>query len=80
MNTYLRLHKRDINTTKAAGIDRLPGRFLKGGADVLAKPVTEVCNLSIYLNKFPSAFKLVKVKPIFKKTVKLISQMTDLSP
>ena len=80
MNTYLRLHTRDINTTKAAGIDRLPGRFLKGGADVLAKPVTEVCNLSIYLKKFPSAFKLVKVKPNFKKTVKLISQITDLSP
>ena len=58
---------RDINTSKAAGIDRLPGRFLKDGANVLAKPVTDICNLSISLNKFPSAFKLAKVKPIFKK-------------
>ena len=58
---------RDINTSKTAGIDRLPGRFLKDGADVLAKPVTDICNLSISLNKFPSAFKLAKVKPIFKK-------------
>ena len=56
---------RDINTSKAAGIDRLPGRFLKDGANVLAKPVTDICNLSISLNKFPSAFKLAKV--IFKK-------------
>ena len=58
---------RDINTSKAAGIDRLPGKFLKDGANVLAKPVTDICNLSISLNKFPSAFKLAKVKPIFKK-------------
>ena len=28
-----------------------------------AKPVTDICNLSIYLSKFPSAFKLAKVKP-----------------
>ena len=58
---------RDIDTSKAAGIDRLPGRFLKDGANVLAKPVTDTCNLSIFLNKFLSAFKLAKVKPTFKK-------------
>ena len=58
---------RDIDTSKVAGIDRLPGRFLKDGANVLAKPITSICNLSISLNKFPSAFKLAKVKPIFKK-------------
>ena len=58
---------RDINTSKAAGIDRLPGRFLKDCTDVLAKPVTDICNLSISLNKFPRTFKLPKVKPIFKK-------------
>ena len=38
---------RDINTSKATGIDRLPGRFLKDGANVLAKPITDICNLSI---------------------------------
>ena len=58
---------RDIDTSKAAGIDRLPGRFLKDGAIVLDKPVTDICNLSISLNKFPSAFKLAKFKSIFKK-------------
>ena len=45
---------RDIDTLKAAGIDRLPGRFLKDGANVLAKPVTDICNLSRSLNKSPS--------------------------
>ena len=52
---------RYIDTSKAAGIDRLPGRFLKDGANVLAKPVTDICNFSISLNKFPSAFKLAKL-------------------
>ena len=33
-----------IDTSKAAGIDKLPGRFIKDGAYVLAKWVTDVCN------------------------------------
>ena len=56
---------RDISTSKS--VDILPGRFLKDGADVLAKPVPDICNLSISFNKFPSAFKSAKVKPIFIK-------------
>ena len=68
------------NTSKAAGIDRLPRRFLKDGANVLAKPVTDVCNLSTSLNKFPNAFKLAKVTTIFsKKNEKIMSQINDLS-
>ena len=64
---YILKVSRDIDTSKAAGIDRLPGRFLKDGANVLAKPITDICNLSVSLNKFPSAFKLAKAKLIFKK-------------
>ena len=56
---------RDIDTSKA-GMDRLPGRFLKDVASVLAKPIRDICNLSISSNKFPSVFKLAKVKPNFK--------------
>ena len=59
---------RDIDTTKAASIDILLGKILKDGVDVLAKPVTDICNLSISLNRFPSAFKLAKVKSVFKKS------------
>ena len=57
---------RDIGTTKAAGIDRLPGRVLRDATDVLAKPVADICNFSISLNKLPGAFRLAKVKPISK--------------
>ena len=56
---------RDTDTWKAGHIDRLPGRFLKDGAYVLAKPVTDVCNLSVSLNEFPIALKLAKIKTIF---------------
>ena len=53
---YILKISRDIDVTKAADIDRLPGRFLKDGTDVLAKPVTDICNLSTSFSKFPSAF------------------------
>ena len=32
---------------KVAGIDDLSGRFLKDGAKVLSKPISDLCNLSI---------------------------------
>ena len=42
---------------EAAGIDRLPGRFLKDCAGFLAKLATDICNFSMFLNKFPRAFR-----------------------
>ena len=71
---------RDIDTSKAAGFDRPPGRFLKDGANVLARPVTDICNLLISLNKFPSAFKLAKVNLFSKKDERLMFQIIDLFP
>ena len=63
-NVVLKLLK-NIDISKAAGVDNLPGRFLKDGAVILAKPVTEICNLSIKLKIFPDLCKLAKLKPIF---------------
>ena len=62
---------RNIETSKAAGIDSVPGRFLNDGANILAKLITGICNLSMSLNKLPSAFKLAEVKSIFKKGWKM---------
>ena len=58
---------KNIDISKAAGVDNLPGRFLKDGAVILAKPVTEICNLSIKSKIFPDLCKLAKLKSIFKK-------------
>ena len=54
----------DIKSSKAAGIDKLSGKFLKDDTDILAKPVSALC---ISRGDFPSAYKVAKLKPIFKK-------------
>ena len=58
---------KNIDMSKAAGVDNLPRRFVKDGAVILAKPVTEICNLSMKSKIFPDPCKLAKLKPIFKK-------------
>ena len=57
----------NIESSKAAGVDKLSGRFLKDGANILAKPISALCNISISQGVFPSACKVAKLKPIFKK-------------
>ena len=37
----------DLDENKAAGLDHLSGKFVKYGATVLAKPISQICNLSI---------------------------------
>ena len=37
-----------IDILKAAGIDKISGRFLKDSANILAKPLPKVCNISIF--------------------------------
>ena len=56
-----------MNPNKAAGIDNLSGRFLKDGANILALPISQICNLSIMLSIFPSKCKIAKLKPLYKK-------------
>ena len=53
--------------SKAAGIDNLSGHFLKDGAKVLSKPISDLCNLSIISEKFPHPCKVTKLKPLYKK-------------
>ena len=50
-----------INPNKAVGIDNLGGRFLRDGAKVLAKSITEIFNLSIEKSMFPDACKIAKL-------------------
>ena len=68
LNLLFLSHKLEgINPAKAAGPDNLAGKFLKDGASILAKPVTEICNLAISLSSFPDDFKQAKLKSLFKK-------------
>ena len=56
-----------MNIDKAAGIDDLSEKFLKDGANILAKPISELCNLSIKFSLFPTDCQIAKLKPLFKK-------------
>ena len=58
---------KNVEVTKAAGLDQISGKFLKDGVRILAKPISELCNLSMALGSFPDACKIAKVKPLFKK-------------
>ena len=63
-----------VEVNKAAGMDNTSGRFLKDGADMLAIPVTQICNLSIKLLHFPNNCRLTKLKPLYKKGSKTDSK------
>ena len=56
-----------LDSEKAAGIDDIPCKFLKDGANILAKHICQICNLSIKLSLFPHQCKIAKIKPLFKK-------------
>ena len=58
---------KSLNSSKAGDIDNLSGKFLKDGADILARPISQPFNLSIKLNSLPGSCKIAKVKPLFKK-------------
>ena len=65
-NTILTIFKNN-KASKAAGFDNLSGRFLKDSAKVLAKPITDLHNLSITSGKCPDSCKIAQLKPIYKK-------------
>ena len=66
---------KSCNVNKAAGRDDVSGRFLKDGADVLAIPITQICNLSIKLSHFPKECKLAKLKCLYKNITKTDPQI-----
>ena len=64
---YLFKLLKNVEVTKDSAIDQISGKFLKDWARILAKPISELYNLSMTLGSFPDASKIAKVKPLFKK-------------
>ena len=58
------------DTSKAAGMDQIPAKFLRNGAEVLALPLRNIINLSIKESTFPEEYTIAKSQPIFKKGTK----------
>ena len=61
---------KNMDENKAAGLDNLPGKFLKDGGTILAKPLSQICNQSIKYSTFPNDCKIAKLKPLFKRVSK----------
>ena len=60
----------DIKSSKG-GVVKLSGRLLKDSANILAKPVSTLYNLSIFSGVLPNACKGAELKPISKKGKKI---------
>ena len=58
---------KNLDVTKATGIDNIAAIFLKDGAEILASPIAQLCNLSISTSTFPDDCKTAKLVPIYKK-------------
>ena len=56
-----------MNIDKGAGNDNLSGMFSKGGGNILAKPISKICNLSIKYSVSPTDCQVAKLKPLYKK-------------
>ena len=69
-----------LDTSKAAGMDGIPAKFLRDGAQVLALPLLNIINLSIRLSTFLDKCKISKLKPILKGSARTDSENYCLLP
>ena len=53
-------------TSKATGIDKISAKVLRAAASAIAPSLTEIFNMSIDSNRFPSDWKTARVIPLFK--------------
>lgn len=60
-------HYKDMDENKAAGLDNVSGKFLKDTAAALAKPITQICNVSTKYSIFLTDYKILKLKLLLEK-------------
>ncbi len=60
-----------LNPLKGAGLDEIPPRFLKDGAEQISPMITHIINLSIATDHVPDELKMARVTPLHKKNSKL---------
>ena len=56
-----------LDASKVTGMDQIPAKFLRDGAEVFALPLGNIISLLIKLSTFPEECKIAKLKAIFKK-------------
>jgi len=70
---------RNLDTSKAAGSDRVPVQIYKAAASVLSGPLTHIYNMSIQSRIFPDAWKLSNVVPLPKSSKPSIDKLRPIS-
>ena len=60
---------KDVNIDKAAAIDNISGKSLKDGANILAKPISELCILSVEYSLFSNRLPDCQIKTTIQKRV-----------
>ena len=56
-----------LTASKATGMDSLPARYLKDGAEVIACPLSHIINLSLHSSQIPQDMKNARVLLLYKK-------------
>ena len=72
-----------LNLNKSPGLDGITAYFIKLASDIIAVPLSILCNLSFSEGVFPNCMKNAKVIPLFKtgsktKTIKLQTNITAI--
>ena len=62
---------RGLSPRKASGLDDLPARFIRDGAEGIAYPIPYIINLSLKTGVVPDEMKTARVIPLYKKNSKL---------
>jgi len=57
---------KNLDTSKAMGIDNIPARLVKQSADVIYRPLTKILNKSIEKDNFPDPMQIGKITPVYK--------------
>ena len=60
-----------LSPRKATGLDDLPARFIRDGAEGIAYPISYIINLSLKTGVVPDEMKTARVIPLYKKNFKL---------
>ena len=60
-----------LSPRKATGLDDLPARFIRDGAEGIAYPISYMINLSLKTGVVPDEMKTARVIPLYKKNSKL---------
>ncbi len=57
---------RQLEVSKATGMDNMPAKILKMSADIIAPSLTAIFNLSLNSCTYVNAWKMARITPIFK--------------